>query len=85
MENVFSNINPYAFTGSAVIIGLFLTKELSLEEQGTIGNWLQLVGLVIQTYASQKELTESNDKSKEDDMDTIKKAIQKIQEQLNKL
>ncbi len=91
MANINLNINPYTFTGSAFFIGLILANELDPLEQATIGNWLQLAGMTIQTYASQVALVESNNNSNSstntqtDDLDTIKKAIAKINEELDKL
>lgn len=89
MEKIISDIDPYTFTGSAMIIGLFLTNELTLEEQDSIGNWLQLVGLIIQTYSSQVDLVNSSQETNEDtttsDIETLKRAIQKIQDKLDHL
>lgn len=53
MEKIVFNIEPYTFTTSAFLIGILLVKDLSNEEQDSVGNWLQLVGLTMQTYASQ--------------------------------
>lgn len=92
MEKATFDINPYTFTGSAILIGLLLTKELSIEEQGSVGNWLQLVGLTIQTYSSQVTTLQSyqtnidnSNTNSTSDIESLKKAIQKIQEQLNNL
>lgn len=89
-KNIKLNFNPYTFTGSAVFIGLILVNELTQLEQNSIGNWLQLVGLTVQTYASQKNLMNSIQNSKEEnykysDLDTIEKTIDKIKEEINKL
>lgn len=93
MKELFFGMNPYTFTGSAVIIGLYLNNELTPEEQASIGNWLQLIGLTVQTYASQvanleaerqkaKKNTDCNDTT---DLDTLSQVIDKIQEELNHL
>ena len=83
------NINPYTFTGSAFFIGLILANELDPLEQASIGNWLQLAGMTIQTYASQVALVNANDQNNDqdnaDDLDRIKRAISKINEELDKL
>lgn len=60
-EKVVFNIGPYSFTTSAFIIGIILVQQLSIEEQDSIGNWLQLIGLTMQTYASQKITLAAND------------------------
>lgn len=93
MKNLFFGMNPYTFTGSAVIIGLYLNNELTPEEQASIGNWLQLIGLTVQTYASQvANLQAESQKNNQDkncnestDLDTLSKVIDKIQEELNHL
>ena len=89
MERIVFNVGPYSFTTSAFLIGLLLVQELSIEEQDSIGNWLQLVGLTMQTYASQKvTLDVNNDTIKEDDkanIDALKKTIKNIEEKLDEL
>ena len=91
MERIVFNVGPYSFTISAFLIGLLLVQELSLEEQDSIGNWLQLVGLTMQTYASQQITIDaskidnkdiSNDSS---DIEKLKKTIKDIEEELDKI
>lgn len=86
MKNNVFNVEPYTFTGSAIIIGLLLTQELSIEELDSVGNWLQLIGLIMQTYASQVATLDASKNSKNDtNIETIKKAIEKIEEKLKTL
>ncbi len=92
MKKIVFDIDPTTFTGSAFVIGLLLVKELSIEEQDSIGNWLELVGLVMQTYSSQITTIQSNNNSNtnnnstnDNDIDKIKKAIDKINSELNKI
>ena len=94
MNNVIDNMNPYTFTGSAFIIAFFLVNELTPDEQGSIGNWLQLVGMAVLTYASQvttnqsvQNNNESDDNGNDNtsDIDTLKKAIDKIKSELENL
>ena len=91
MERIVFNVGPYSFTTSAFLIGLLLVQELSIEEQDSIGNWLQLVGLTMQTYASQQITIDaskidnkdiSNDSS---DIEKLKKTIKDIEEELDKI
>ncbi len=92
MQKVVFNIGPYSFTTSAFIIGLILARELSIEEQDSIGNWLQLIGLTMQTYASQNVtlVTNSdniNDNSKDKDssnIESLKETIKRMEEELDK-
>lgn len=85
MENSLLHIDPYSFTGSTVLIGLILSNELGELEQSSVGNWLQLVGLTIQTYQSQKAVVDQKDQEQSSDLDTIKSVIDKIKEELSKL
>ena len=87
MERIVFNVGPYSFTTSAFLIGLLLVQELSIEEQDSIGNWLQLVGLTMQTYASQKvTLDVNNETTKDDDnIDALKKTIKNIEDKLDEL
>ena len=91
MEKIVFNIEPNCFATSAFLIGLILSQKLSLEEQDSIGNWLQLVGLTMQTYASQQITIDaskidnkdiSNDSS---DIEKLKKTIKDIEEELDKI
>lgn len=91
MEKIVFNVGPYSFTTSAFLIGLLLVQELSIEEQDSIGNWLQLVVLIMQTYASQQitidaSKIDSKDKSNDgSDIEKLKKTIKDIEEELDKI
>ncbi len=90
MNDFIEKINPYSFTGSAILVGLILIQELDASEQSSIGNWLQLVGLTIQTYASQVVVVQNKDSSKEKqttfsqraDFDTLCRVIDEMKQQL---
>ena len=85
MEKIVFNIDPFSFTTSAFLVGMLLLHELSSSELDSVGNWLQLVGLTMQTYASQKT-TLNNEiiKEEESDIEIVKKAIRKIEEELER-
>ena len=91
MEKIVFNIEPNSFATSAFLIGLILSQKLSLEEQDSIGNWLQLVGLTMQTYTSQQitidaSKIDSKDKSNDgSDIEKLKKTIKDIEEELDKI
>lgn len=84
MEKIIFNIEPYSFTLSAVVAGLLLTKELSNSEQDSFGNWLQLVGLVVQTYASQVSTldTVKDDTNKTGEIAEVKEALEKLEKKI---
>lgn len=90
MKKIVFDVDPYTFTGSAFIIGLILVNELSSDEQDSVGNWLQLVGLVMQTYASQVTTIQSDEslsseKDNNSDIDILKKAIDRINDKLTEI
>ena len=91
MEKIVFNVGPYSFTTSAFLIGLLLVQELSIEEQDSIGNWLQLVGLTMQTYASQQITIDASKSDNKDisndgsDIEKLKKTIKDIEEELDKI
>lgn len=87
MEKIIFDVEPYTFTASAVIIGLLLTGELSPSEQDSFGNWLQLVGLVIQTYASQVSTLDSvkEDTIQKNEIDDIKETLRKLQKEIENM
>ena len=86
MQKVVFNIGPYSFTTSAFIIGLILARELSIEEQDSIGNWLQLIGLTMQTYASQNVtlVTNSDNINDNSNIESLKETIKRMEEELDK-
>ena len=91
MERIVFNIDPNSFATSAFLIGLILSQKLSLEEQDSIGNWLQLVGLTMQTIASQHitiDTSKSDSKANSNDssdIEKLKKTIKDIEEELDKI
>ena len=50
------NMNPEAFTITAIIVGLLLEDDYTSDELNSIGNWLILVGQVVLTTAAQQQL-----------------------------
>lgn len=91
MKKIVFNVEPYCFTTSAFLIGILLIQDLSSAEQDSVGNWLQLVGLTMQTYASQYATITSDDSEEKNsnenccDIETIKKAIKKIETELENI
>lgn len=52
------SIDSKTFTLSAVIIGLALIDDLTANEQNSVGNWLILVGQVLESNAAQQQVIE---------------------------
>lgn len=58
MENL-ENINPIAYTASAVIIGFLLIDDFSALEQNAIGNWFMLIGQLLESNSAQQQAIEA--------------------------
>ena len=81
--------NLYAFT--ATIVGAITSNDFNNFELSSIGNWIILVGQYLVTVASQNQLLQSrkqnfnyfnNQKSNQNEIDYLLKAIKIIQEEL---
>lgn len=94
------NINYKTFSLTACIIGYILIDDFTANELNAIGNWLMLVGQILETSASQKQVIDERinkktninnhnfsqkEKNPHDDLNLIKNSIDKIQQELNRL
>lgn len=81
------NISPETFLGSAIIIGYFLSKEVPINEQDAIGNWLMLVGQFVTTNVSYTSLLEEQvqEKKKDIEIEAIKEVLEKMKNELDKI
>lgn len=81
------NISPETFLGSAIIIGYFLSKEVPINEQDAIGNWLMLVGQFVTTNVSYTSLLEEQvqEKKKDIEIEAIKEVLEKMKKELDKI
>ncbi len=52
------SVDPKTFTIAAVIIGFALIDDLTANEQNSVGNWLMLVGQILETNAGQQQVIE---------------------------
>ena len=80
--NFLPKIDAYSYTTSAFIIGLLLIDNLTPAEQNSVGNWLIMVGQVLETNASQQQVinnyNNTSNTSNEhiiNNNETIKKAV----------
>lgn len=81
------NISSETFLGSAIIIGYFLSKEVPINEQDAIGNWLMLVGQFVTTNVSYTSLLEEQvqEKKKDIEIEAIKEVLEKMKKELDKI
>lgn len=86
--SVIPNINPKAFSFSAVIVGYLLIDDLSASEQNALGNWLMLAAQVLCTNAYYKQLQQernSENISVEESIDILKKMVDALNKEINNL
>ncbi len=84
------NSNPHSFSLIAVLVGYACVGNYTVNEQNSIGNWLILVGQYILTHAAQEQLIQGrnnsiNKSSKQNDIELLRAALKKIQEELDGL
>lgn len=87
-------INAFEFTTIAFVIGIVLCDDLTPAEQNAVGNFFMLVGQVLSTNASQQQVINNYNKTSsssnthivgdETGIDSIKKAVNIINENLSK-
>lgn len=70
------NTNPRYSTIFAVIIGLLLIDDLTVDEQNTLGEWIMLIGQIIVTNANAQYTIES--RIKNDQININSKEIKSI-------
>ena len=52
-SNWLFSLNPYEFSAIAVIMGLIISPALTVNQQNSLGNFLELLGQVILTINAQ--------------------------------
>ncbi len=90
MKNFLYDISPPTYSLSAIAIGFILSNDLNPSEQNTVGNWFMLVGQVLCTNAAQQQIINQNNNNSNnsnehivnDSMDTIKRSINKINNEI---
>ena len=85
MTNKFPpNTDPNVFAFTAAIIGAIISDEFNAQELNSIGNWFELLGQYLLTYAAQKQLINSRNSNNTQDLNSILKAIKKIEDELKR-
>ncbi len=93
MKDILTDINAPTFTLSAVVIGFLLIDDLSPSEQNSVGNWFMMVGQVLCTNASQQQVLNNSTNNNNSphivndinpSMNTLKKTVNQVREELNK-
>lgn len=68
MHYFLNNISPSNFTLSAYIVSSILIDDLSISEQNSLGNYLELLGQIILTNAAQQQVLDNKNNSNNHDI-----------------
>ena len=61
------NLDPYSFTGTAVILGYLLTNDFTTSEQAALGAWFNVVGDILASNSSWSAVLEERSTPPSDD------------------
>lgn len=78
-----NNASALTFTTSAVIVSYILIEQLTVNQQDIIGGWFNIIGDILSASASWNSASETPTNDDEDNLETLKKSIEKIEEILN--
>ena len=84
-DNIPPNTDPQLYSLIGIAIGMVLSANFNTNELNSIGNWLILIGQYALTYTAQAQLIDSRKIKNNYDIELLKKAIDKIQEEINKI
>ena len=79
------DIDPFSFTGTAVILGYLLTNDFTIDEQAALGAWFNVVGYILASNAAWADVLESRQNNKENDLEVLNEAIDKLKESIEEL
>lgn len=55
-----NSLSSFQFVTVGTLVGYILSLGLSINEQNSLGNWLELVGQILLTFNAQEETISSN-------------------------
>lgn len=87
------NLDPYSFTGTAVLLGYLLTNDFTTSEQAALGAWFNVVGDILASNSSWSAVLEErstppsddDNDDRQNDLDVLNDAIDKLKESIEKL
>ena len=71
--------------GTAVILGYLLTNDFTIDEQAALGAWFNVVGDILASNAAWADVLESRQNNKENDLEVLNEAIDKLKESIEEL
>jgi hypothetical protein len=80
----FDSLSPEEFIAVAFIIGIAIASDKNSDDNNIIGNFISLVGAIIQTFAAQQGIAGNNDNNNTND-DSDNDSIKDLEERVKKL
>lgn len=73
-------LTPFEFTTLGTIIGYIISYNLTINQQNSIGNWLELVGQIVLTFNAQGSGQINNPTCQE--FNELKNEVRRLQNQI---
>ncbi len=86
-REIFFSIPPKQYALLSFLIGILLADELDIDEQNSLGSFLQSVGQTISMIATQRSLLENLDDktdNTQDQIDRLTKQVEQLKKQIEK-
>lgn len=82
----FFDLPPEVLCALGTLLGFALTGKLSYAQQNTLGNWLQLIGQLLDTSAAQGELLQQRQQTDQHDrrLDALERELAALRQQLER-
>lgn len=86
------NLDPFSFTGTAVLLGYLLTNEFTSSEQAALGAWFNVIGDILASNSAWADVLQDRSSISQDsqddnssNLDVLKEAIDKLKDSIEKL
>lgn len=82
----FFDLPAELLTALATVLGFALVGPLTYDQQDVLGNWLELVGEILETSASQGQLLQQRQQSAQQDrrLDALERELAAVRQELRR-
>ena len=82
----FFDLPAKLLTALATVLGFALVGPLTYDQQDVLGNWLELVGEILETSASQGQLLQQRQQSAQQDrrLDALERELAAVRQELRR-
>lgn len=81
----FFNLPAPLLTAVGTVLGFALLGRLDYNQQNALGNWLMLIGQILETSSAQSQLLSAGDDLDSRRLDALEQQIKRLQQQLEQL